>query len=319
MKSAVIGVGMIGNVHIRIMKELGAELVAVCDVDKNKIASMAGVQVFTDYIKMLDQVKPDVVHICTPHHLHAEMIIAALKRDINVLCEKPLCIREEDIPKILEAEENSKAQLGVCHQNRYNSENVFLKEYLKDKKVVCGYGSMFWHRDAEYYSQGDWRGKWLTEGGGVLINQALHTIDLLQWFVGYPNQVSAELCNHSLKGVIETEDTATLFCSDGGNFTFFATNACDYTFPVNVVVQTETELINVLSEKVVAGNTVYNFEKDKIVYGKSCYGEGHKSLIKDFYDCIETGRKFEIDGQEAAKVVKIILAAYKNAKSKLLD
>ena len=106
MKSAVIGVGMIGNVHIRMMKELGAELVAVCDVDKNKIFSMVGVQVFTDYIKMLDQVKPNIVHICTPHHLHTEMIIAALERDINVLCEKPLCIREEDIPKILEAEEN---------------------------------------------------------------------------------------------------------------------------------------------------------------------------------------------------------------------
>ena len=312
MTCAIVGLGIIGNVHKKLIEKLGYNLVAICDVDESKFAEFSGVQKFTDYITMLDAVKPDVVHICTPHYLHADMIIEGLKRGVNVLCEKPLCIKEQDILRILEAEKNSKAILGVCHQNRYNQENLFVKEYLKGKDIVGGFGSVTWNRCKKYYEQAEWRGKWNTEGGGVLINQALHTLDLMQWFIGMPEKLSSTLSNLTLKNTIEVEDSATLICSGKNKFTFFATNGGCCDFPVGVTIKTATENIYILPGKVVAGNAVYDFEKDKTVYGKCCYGTGHEGLMRDFYDCVLTGRKFEIDGNEASKVIKLILAAYRS-------
>lgn len=317
LKTAIVGLGIIGSVHKSLVEKLGFDLVAVCDVDQSKLSSIQGVQKFTDYIDMLEQVKPDVVHICTPHYLHADMIIQALNRNINVLCEKPLCIKEEDIPRILQAEKTSKAQLGVCHQNRYNQENVFVKDYLKDKTVIGGFGSVVWNRCKDYYASAEWRGKWKTEGGGVLINQALHTLDLMQWLVGMPTQLSSTISNQTLKNHIEVEDTANIICSGENKFTFFATNGGCCDFPVGITIKTDKEVISVLKSKVVLGNAVYDFDKDTAVYGKCCYGTGHKGLMCDFYDCVKTGRKFDIDGVEAAKVIRIILAAYKSNGEKI--
>ncbi len=312
MKTALVGLGVIGRVHFKVLTELGISVDAVCDVEEKKFEKFPDIPSYKDYVTMLNEVKPDVVHICTPHYLHADMIIEALSHDINVLCEKPLCIKEEDIPRILDAEKSSKAILGVCHQNRYNKENAFLKEYLKDKTVLSGYGNTVWGRDIAYYLKDEWRGKWATEGGGVLINQALHTLDLLIWLVGMPKKVTARIDNFTLKNKIEVEDTASIICSDGAEFSFFATNGSKISFPVSVVIKTEEQTVCAFPDRVITNSQVFNFEKQDEVYGKSCYGRGHKGLINDFYDCVNTHRKFEVDGAEASKVVKVILAAYKS-------
>ncbi|MBQ7348813.1 MAG: Gfo/Idh/MocA family oxidoreductase [Clostridia bacterium] len=318
MKTAIVGLGVIGKVHKKIIESQGYDLVAICDVDPEKKEISGQANFYDDYIEMLEKEKPDVVHICTPHYLHAQMVIEALNRNINVLCEKPLCIREEEIDGVLKAEEKSSAILGVCHQNRYNQENVFVKGYLKDKNIVGGFGSVVWNRCKDYYAQAEWRGKWATEGGGVLINQALHTLDLMQWLIGMPTTLSSDVINLTLKNHIEVEDMASIVCSGNAKFTFFATNGGCCDFPVSVTVKTDKEVINVLRGKVVTGNAVYDFEKDTKVYGKCCYGTGHQGLMRDFYDCVNTGRKFEIDGKEASKVIKIILAAYKSKGEKIV-
>ena len=317
MKIAIIGLGVIGRVHEKVLKMQGFDVVALCDEDMEKLKDFEGVEKYTDYIKMLDEVKPDAVHICTPHHLHADMVVEALSRDINVLCEKPLCIKEEDIDRILEAEEKSKAILGVSHQNRYNKENVFIKEYLRDKKDVDAYASVVWRRDADYYGQDEWRGKKATEGGGVLINQALHTLDMLIWLTGMPEFVTASVSNLALKNVIDVEDTATLICSGGANFSLHATNSSNISFPVSIKVIADHELIESKQGSVTIGDKTYEFKHDGHVNGKPCYGTGHEELFVDFYDCIKTGRKFMLDGKEASKVIKVILATYKSGGEKI--
>ena len=105
MRSAIIGLGVIGNVHAQILTARGEEIVALCDIDpavaekaKEKWAEDA--EIYTDYREMLEKVKPDVVHICTPHYLHADMVIDALGKNINTLCEKPLCMNREEITAI---------------------------------------------------------------------------------------------------------------------------------------------------------------------------------------------------------------------------
>ena len=130
MKVALVGLGVIGKVHLAVLKELGADIVAVCDILPERCEG-TGAAVYTDYEEMLAAEKPDAVHICTPHYLHADMVVRALELSINVLCEKPLCIKNEDIARVLEAERKSSAQLGVCLQNRYNASSVFVKDRVR--------------------------------------------------------------------------------------------------------------------------------------------------------------------------------------------
>ncbi len=313
MRSAIIGYGNIAKLHEQVLKQLGHEIIAVCDCNEAALTLAPGQNHYTDYVEMLDREQIDVVHICTPHYLHAQMIIDALARNINVLCEKPLCIKEEDIPRILEAEKNSRAQLGVCLQNRYNAANRAVKAYLEGKNSLCATASVTWYRDAAYYASGAWRGKWDTEGGGVLINQALHTLDLVQWFVGMPEQLCASISCMTLADKIEVEDTAVILAGEQNRgFTFYATNGGATDCPVELTVRADGEWIKVMPKDVLFGDRHEHYDDVAVGLGKACYGSSHGALIADFYDCVYSGRHFEIDGAEAALVVRLVLAAYRS-------
>lgn len=317
VKSAVIGLGIIGSVHVRVLQNLGHEIAAVCDTDESRFSEYSNILHCTDYIKMLDEVRPDAVHICTPHYLHSQMIIDALARDINVLCEKPMCINTDEIAKVLKAEAESKAQLGICLQNRYNAANRYVKEYLTGKTVLEAGGAVIWHRDGAYYDSGTWRGKLSTEGGGVLINQALHTLDLLQWLAGEPEYVTASISNLTLQDKIEVEDTVTALYSGGANFSFFATNGGALDLPVEITLRTSDDYIKLLPNEVLINGEHISFDRDTRIFGKSCYGTGHERLITDYYECVKTGNKFAIDGKEGAKVMRMILGAYSSNGQKI--
>lgn len=311
MRVAVIGLGVIGALHAQLVQK-NADLVAVCDVDEKRLVPYAGARHYTDYKRMLDEVELDAVHICTPHHVHAEMTVAALKRGINVLCEKPLCINLSQLEEVLEAEKNSSAQLGVCLQNRYLPVNRFAKDFLFQNPPIGAMGYMTWQRGKSYYDSAAWRGKKATEGGGVLINQALHTLDLLQWFCGGAESVCASVSNLTLQSEIEVEDTACVLCEGSVRFTFFATNGGKTDFPVEINVKTEKGVLKVTPQRVeLDGNPLY-VEGVTTYHVKPCYGHGHEPLIQDFYRCIQTGERFSIDGAEGAKVLKMILAAYQS-------
>ena len=312
MKIALIGYGIIGKVHLNVIKQMDVDLVGICDIDETKLKTFAKEICFTNYQEMLEQTRPDIVHICTPHYLHKEMIVESLKRNINVLCEKPICISDDELAEIEGVLNTSNAQLGVCYQNRYEPAIQFAKEYLKKKKVVSSYGRLMWHRDASYYQQSSWRGKKATEGGGVLINQAIHTLDLLQYLGTMPNDVIAYYENVSLKDVIEVEDTAAVFSSDG-RFNLFATNTAKKDFPVRIIISTESEIVEINQNEVYINGEINNFKLLKeIPDAKKIYGGGHRTLIEDFYRCIKEKRKFEIDFYEASKSLKIVLAAYRS-------
>ena len=313
MRSAIVGYGNIAKLHAKVLAQQGHAIVAVCDCNPQALENAPGERHYTDYQTMLDREQIDVVHICTPHYLHADMIIAALERGVNVLCEKPLCISESDIVRVLEAAQKSHAQVGVCHQNRYNPANRAVKSYLEGKNSLCATASVTWHRDAAYYRSGDWRGKWATEGGGVLINQALHTLDLVQWLVGMPDSLQAVTSCMTLSDEIEVEDSAVILAGkyrDG--FTFYATNGGPADCPVEITILADGECIKLMPKDVLYGSHHEHYDDGAYALGKACYGSGHGALIADYYDCITTGRHFEIDAKEAAKVVRLILAAYRS-------
>ncbi|MBQ9730095.1 MAG: Gfo/Idh/MocA family oxidoreductase, partial [Clostridia bacterium] len=253
MKTAIVGLGVIGKVHEKVLETLSIPAACACDILESEILRY-GEKGYQNYSKMLEEEKPQVVHICTPHYLHAEMIIEALERGIHVLCEKPICIQKEEIENILEAEKRSSAQLGVCFQNRYNPSTLLAKELLSGKKIRSAEGSVRWHRDAAYYAQAQWRGKKRTEGGGVLVNQAIHTLDLLQLFCGMPSKVIATCENRSLQGVIEVEDTVNMTCMGKVNFSLFATNAEVNERPAEIrFIMEEGEVVRLLPSGVFVG------------------------------------------------------------------
>lgn len=317
MKVVLIGVGVIGKVHLNVIKNSNVELVGICDIDESKLLNYDQNLRFTDYKKMIDDTNPDVVHICTPHYLHKEMIIYALNRNIHVFSEKPLCISKKEIEEIEIAVNNSKAQLGICYQNRYNPSTIFVKEYLKDKIIESIYGELRWHRDEKYYSQAYWRGKKEYEGGGVLINQAIHTIDLMQYLYRVPSQIKAEISNLTLRGIIDVEDNALVLSKDE-DFKLSASNSSNKDYPIKIIIHTENEIIKIESNKVWINEKVYECEKLNLLpHAKETYGGGHAFIINDFYRCLENNIKFPIDIKEASKSLKIVLASYKS-KGKII-
>lgn len=317
LRAAVIGCGAISGNHLKNIPAAGGTVCALCDPDRaaaEKRAAEFGlsVPIYADFAALLEQEKPDVVHICTPHYLHAEMIVAALEQGIHVLCEKPLAIREAQLRTVLEAERKSTAKLGVCLQNRYEANFLKLKDYA-DHGVLGAAGTVIWDRDAAYYASGAWRGKWATEGGGVMINQALHTLDLLQWLCGMPTHVTAHCANDLHQGVIEVEDTASaVFETETGRFNFFATTACGASFPAQVQLRTARKETVIASGKCLTVNGQVESGEAEAADGKAVWGSGHRKLIDHFYRCLQSGEKFPIDGPEAAKVVRLVLAMYRS-------
>ena len=323
MRVAVIGIGAIGPIHISGLINRGQEIVALCDICEER-CRQANVEfglsasVYTDYKAMLSEVKLDAVHICTPHYLHAEMICEALGKGIHVLCEKPLAISFEQLDQIEKAVQSSSAQLGICFQNRYNASVLYVKEFFKDKEITAASANLIWCRDEEYYASGAWRGTKEQEGGGVMINQAIHALDVLQWLCGMPETVLAHVSNNSLQGIIDVEDTATLFCEGDTKFTFFATNTGGADMPTEIrLTLSNGENVVAYPDKLYVNGKMVTEEDMRFVLGKCCYGNGHEKLIADFYNCIKHGQPFSMDGKEASKVVKMIFAAYESNGEKI--
>jgi predicted dehydrogenase len=319
MKVGIIGVGSIAQIHLRALTEQGQEVVALCDVE-TKNCEQANetfnlhAKIFSDYKEMLASVTLDVVHICTPHYLHAPMVCEGLRRNVNVLCEKPLAINEEQLKTVEIAVKESKAQLGVCFQNHFNDAVLYVKEFLKGKKIVCASANLVWERNAEYYACGAWRGTWDQEGGAVMINQAIHGLDILQWLCGMPESVIGYISNNSLRGVIEAEDTAfgIYKLKNGGNFIVNATNAGKFCFPIYYMFRTEEDTVELTGNNIIINDRFITKEDNLPIYGKEVWGTGHAKLIKNFYACVEERRRFSIGYEEAKNTVLLIRGLYKS-------
>ena len=319
LRVALVGCGAISGNHISGILAADGEIVALCDViseraDKKAEAfGLQNVAVYTDYQKMLEEMCPDVVHICTPHDLHAPMAIEALERDIHVLCEKPLCISIEQLDALRTAEKASRATLGVCHQNRWKPSMVALKK-MADGNVKAAFGSVVWDRDEDYYRSAAWRGTWEREGGGVMINQALHTLDLLQWICGMPTHVTSQIGNWHLQNVIEVEDTASArFETESGlPINFFATTAAGASLPISVQLYLKDKTkICAQNKFLIVNDELCEISKSETALpGKEVWGTEHAALIADFYRCVQTGDHFSLDVEEGGRVVRLILSMY---------
>lgn len=318
IKAAIVGCGVIHENHANaIIKYNGAEISSFCDIKPDRALNAAakyGGKATSDYKEILEDSDINVVHICTPHYLHTPMAIEALRHGKNVLMEKPVAMNYEEAEKLIRAAQESDRKIGVCFQNRYNNTNRRIKELLtsgETGRILGARAFVNWRRDDKYYLESDWRGKWSTEGGGVLINQAIHTIDLLQWFLGEIESVSGHAATRKLGDIIEVEDTAEAYIrfKSGADAIFFGSNCFAINAPVFIEIVCENAVLRLEEELTVKwkdGRCEVCRESDMATGAKAYWGLGHTMLIGDFYKTIEAGGNFDIDPGEAAKSIKII-------------
>lgn len=328
MKAAVIGCGNISRVHFRVLDGIpDVEIVGVADIKPERAHEAAvkyGANEYPSLTELLKAEKPEVVHICTPHYLHTAMAVEALEAGANVFIEKPCSVTVEEAETLLTAQKKNGKQLGVCFQNRYNScvqyvKNIVNSGELGAVKAIRAF--VTWSRGESYYSD-DWHGTLDKECGGVLINQAIHTVDLVQYLGGGCKKLTAHISNDHLKGVIEVEDNASVLMELGCGATalLYATTAYGENSGVFVEVLFENGKLRFEGDKLFSigeKGSISEIEvsESAVCHGKSYWGSGHSLIINDFYDCIKTGRKFDIDALEGGKAARIVAACYKSADS----
>ncbi|MDP4097820.1 Gfo/Idh/MocA family oxidoreductase [Paenibacillus sp. P96] len=326
--AAIIGCGSIHPLHALSVSELeDVTLRLLVDRDRNKAeaaASEYGGEAADDYLAILEREDIDVVHLCTPHHEHAGMAVELLKAGKHVVTEKPLAAGIEAAERMVQAADHSKGQLGVVLQNRYNESSQTIYRIIESGelgRLVGMKGIVTWHRNEGYYAKGGWRGKWATEGGGVLINQAIHTLDLLQWFGGPVEAVRGSVTTDVLDGVIEVEDTAHAHFrfASGATAILYATNAYAVNSPVELEIVFEQGTLHQRRDCLYLsrdGRETLLCEPPLAITGaKSYWGTGHRLMIRDFYAHVREGKKFWLDGTEGIKSLRLVKQVYEASRT----
>ena len=324
-KAAIIGCGDVSIVHFEALAGMDdAELVAVCDTDPARRAAAQeahGVPGFADYRGMLEAAAPDVVHITTPHHEHAAIAIECLRRGVHVVLEKPLAHTLAEGERLLAAAADSTAKIALCFQNRYNAPVQEMRRLLDSGElgqVLGASATVMWHRDADYYLSRPWRGSWAEGGGGLMMNQAIHTVDLLQWLVGDVVALTGSAATHALAETIEVEDTAEFAAlhSSGARSVFYATLANTVNAPVRLDISTERATLSLRGDLTVTyddGRSEVVRERAKGSGGRSYWGVSHALLIADFYAGLAQPGPFWIDAAEGAKSLRIVKELYRQS------
>jgi predicted dehydrogenase len=335
-KIGIAGAGMIADFHARAIESLpNAQLVGFSNIRKEKAEKMAqkyGVKSWDTISSMIQSDEIEMVMIATPSGAHLDPAVEAARYGKHVLCEKPLEIQLDRIDQMIEAHEKAGTYLGGIFNLRYNETTRIIKEAVDSNRLgVITYAAVHvpWWRTNEYYE--GWHGTWSLDGGGALMNQSIHMIDLLQYMMGPVANLGA-FSSKAGHPQIETEDTAVSILQ-------FKNNALGLIYGTTASYPGQFRRLEITGTKgtiVLVENSlrVWQFaemteEDEKIIqeHGKIEGGggvadpaaisfENHAKNIAAFLSAIDEGRKFEIDGTEARKSVAVILDIYNASKGK---
>ena len=335
IKYAVVGLG-VGRSHCDAAhKSKNAELFAVCDVLESKLESAKAkfphILTYTSFEEMLKNPDIDIVSICVPSGMHADLAVQALEAGKHVLIEKPIDITPAKAMPIEEARKKTGLKAGVIHQNRFNAVMKPFKEAVdsgKLGKLFLGTFAVKWFRDQKYYDNGGWRGTWDMDGGGSLMNQAVHTVDLMQWLMGDVHSVTSSMgiYNHQ----IETEDLTVSLVKfkSGAVATFTSSTCCHPGVSTDIQVYGTKGSVEIDSDtlklwEIIGGDA---FEKSEMLetYGKGNSAAvaldptlvlGHAVQVEDIISAVLEDREPLVMPLEAIKSVSIINAVYESARA----
>jgi UDP-N-acetyl-2-amino-2-deoxyglucuronate dehydrogenase len=333
----IVGCGNIASFHCRAIEEINEARFIGCVSNRihssQALAERFGGMAFDCLESMLSDPRIDVVSICTPSGSHLEPAAAAARAGKHVIVEKPLEITLQRCDQIIEACERNGVHLATIFPSRFHQASRVLKQAIETGKfgrLALGDAYLKWYRTQEYYDSGQWRGTWALDGGGALMNQGIHSVDLLNWLMGPIVEVSAHVATVAHER-IEVEDVATVSVkfASGALGVIVATTAAFPGMPKKIEIHgnrgsavLEEEELKVWSfhemspedEMIVAqfGKTPSRGgAADPIAIGHAA----HRAQFEDFIEAIQTGREPSISGRQGRRSVQIILAIYESAKS----
>ncbi|MEF3304943.1 Gfo/Idh/MocA family protein [Paenibacillus sp. GYB003] len=322
VRFAVVGCGGISSSHfIGIERAPEAELAAVCDVNAmraEEYGAKYGVKAYSDYGKLLAAPDIDVVCLCTPSGMHADQTIQAAEAGKHIVCEKPMAIQLHDAERMVEACETLGVKLATIFPRRMSPASRFVKQLLDDGRLgrlsLCS-GYVKFYRDQAYYDSAGWRGTWAMDGGGAMMNQGIHTIDLLQWLAGPVESLHGYAAN--VLRSIEVEDTAvvSLQFKSGALGSIEATTTAykqpDHRIVLHgdkgtiVLTGDEITTLYVIGEKI----EIPAFEPFSVV------PDGHAAQIRDMAQAVLHDRQPVITGRDGKHSLEIILGTYESQRS----
>ena len=337
----IVGCGMISNFHAKAIGDIrGAKLVACCSNRLESAQRLAGEFDCTAYAslkEMLADPAIDVVTICTPSGAHLEPAVAAANAGKHVIIEKPLEVTLKRCDKIIEACKKNKVVCSTIFPARFHKASQTLKAAIDAGKfgtLALGDAYVKWFRTQEYYDSGAWRGTWALDGGGALMNQAIHSVDLLTWLMGPVESLTAQTATLA-HDRIEVEDVATaaIRFKNGALGVIEATTAAFPGMLKKIEVHGSHGSAVIEEEDIKMWEFAKMTAKDRKIVAEfedmttSGGGAGDPSAIghaahahqfRDVISAIKKGTKPAIDGEEGRRSVEIILAIYKAAQSKKL-
>jgi len=330
-RTAIIGCGGIHKVHAAALERMDNVTYAIaCDNKEARAKASAetyGAVPETDFEKVLADPTIDVVHLTLPHYLHGPFAAKALKAGKHVLVEKPMAVTCEQARELIALSEETGKTLGVIFQNRYNPSSLKMKEILESGelgKVTCIRGRVSWYRGENYYSD-DWHGRWDTECGGVMINQAIHILDLANWFIDNdPVDVQASIHNRLHPNIV-VEDTAEglVQYANGARLLFYATNNyyCDEDVEIRLYCENGTAVLS-YDELTIKYNdgTIESVSNNNMRFaysgGKACWGQQHAAQIRQFYNAVAGNEPLQGTARYALRIQKIICGIYREPYQK---
>jgi predicted dehydrogenase len=333
---AVLGLG-IGMAHCEgaALSE-HADLVAVCDIDRTRLDKVHGiypdVTLYEDFEELLKDDRVDIISICLPSAMHADFAVRAMRAGKHVLVEKPIDITPERAALIEAARLETGKICGIVHQNRFNFNMTAIKQAVEEGKlgrILLGTFAVKWYREQKYYDRGGWRGTWEMDGGGSLMNQAVHTVDLMQWLMGEVESVTStmNIYNHNIK----TEDmTASLITFKNGATATFVSTTCAYPgisteidlYGTEGSIEADADLLKTWKmkddedeeeeEEMLAkygrGNRYAAEQHPGVLYG-------HRHVVEDIILAVRDGRDPEVMPADAIRAVRIVDAVYRSARA----
>ena len=318
-RTAVIGCGAVSRNHGKALMNNRYTTLEYCvDIVPERAQAFSetyGGKPLTDYRDLYGK-DIDVVHVITPHNTHPQIVMDLLDHGFNVFCEKPLAITVNEAKQMIHKSEETGKMLGVCFQNRLNKATVEAREILesgKYGKILSGMALVTWYRNGKYYSESPWRGRYDGEGGGCIINQSIHTLDLVDYLTGGVESLSGFDGHLRDTTDYEVEDTAMalmkLKC--GAEVVAFCTNCylgskvCDVELRLEKAVMTIRQSgLTIVEED---GNTI--FHPAEVLTGeKSEWGVSHGLLINEFYRSLQNGTPFIADCHTGLAAVSIVNA-----------
>ncbi len=335
---AIVGCGMIANFHAKAIESLeNARLVACFDVYKSsaeRLAAATGCKAYDNLDEMLKNPEIDIVTIGTPSGAHLDPALAAARAGKNVIVEKPLEITLDRCDQIIRACKENHVKLATVFHSRFHDSSITMKNAIEAGrfgKLTVGDSYVKWFRSQQYYDSGAWRGTWALDGGGALMNQAIHSVDLLTWLMGPVVEIRAlfDCLDHER---IEVEDTAvaSLRFANGALGVIEASTAIYPGYLKKVEIHGSKGSATIEEEDIVRWDFAEAAPEDaqikeEMLSSKSSGGgaadpsaisfKGHAKLFADMIRAIETDTEPKINGPEGRRAVEIILGIYKAAES----